>query len=799
MPRFEIYRRVLPSVGPIVFRNFFVLVNGIIFVVVILLYIFGNPQAGLFLGIVFLLNTFIATAQDIHARVLLERLQMLTALRVVRINKDQKEESVLAEEIKKGDLIKLKLGDQTPCEGTIVSSNNMEISEALVTGESDSFSKKEKDMIIAGAIITSGSGTMEANGLFKDSILSKIAGEAKKYAANPSSIQQATNTVIKYSSYILVVVLLFVIGRGLLVHASRLEIVTNSGALASALVPQGLVVAITLLFAVGAAYYSRKDVLFQEINATEKLGRIKNLCIDKTGTLTDNILVVEDMHIVRGFSEEYARALTYACIMGLSDSSETVLAVKKYLEDKDNSKPARTTDVVQSGGKDFEKIEISRTLSFSSWRRYGVAEVKEKDVVQSVFVGAPDIMLPRVSNDVEKNWLGDIIKENTMMGKRILCVARGTEAGLPKDLSDVHLSIIAIFVFHNTLREGIADAIKFFQDRGVQIRVLSGDNASTVGAVAESVGINGAKNIITGQEMEKWNNSDFEKRAHDYAVFAQILPEHKVKLVDAFRKDGFTAMVGDGVNDALAMKKADLGIAMFGGVPVTRQLADVILMTNSFSDLPGAVELADHFIRSIEISSGIYINQSLVALFLFIILSIFGYSFPITPLNITFMNYFTVGFSTLLISYWALRPSSKIPRTDNKPFLNRVMPLVFACAIVEAIGTALVFALSPQYLKTASSNTLVLFSLILFGFLFLLFASKVYCGVLSKREKFQLFWLAIFQIVIMFLALQIPFLIKFFNIITPYPPLIFFGKALLVISLFGLAQYFMVKKYFLKK
>jgi cation-transporting ATPase E len=785
MRNFELYRRVLPSAGPIVFRNFFVLVNGIIFAVVVLLVAFGNGQAGLFLGIVFLLNTFIATAQDIHARVLLEKLQMLTALQVVRVSKDGTEALVGAEEIVKGDLVKLKLGDQVPCEGILISSTNLEISEALITGESNSFSKQVGEKIIAGAIITSGVAVMKAEGLFKDSRLSKIAGEVKEYSANPSSIQEATNTVIKYSGYILIAVLLFVVGRGIILHLPRLQIVTNAGALASTLVPQGLIVAITLLFAIGAAYYSGKDVLFQEINSTEKLGRIKNLCIDKTGTLTDNKLVVEKMHIVEGVAEEYAQALTYESILNLSDSSETILAVKKYLEDQNK--------------KDYKGLEITRVLSFSSWRRYGAAEVKEKNALFSVFIGAPDMMLPRVSNIAEQKWLENIAEENSKLGKRILCVTRTSEPGLPNDLKEAHLSVVAVFVFKNTLREGIQKAIDFFQKRGIKIRVLSGDNANTVRAVAESVGIIGAKNVVTGSEMEKWSSSDFKTQANNFTVFAQVLPEHKVKLVEAFRKDGFTAMVGDGVNDALAMKKSDLGIAMFDGVPVTRQLADVILMTNSFSDLPGAVELADHFIRSIEISSGIYINQSIVGLFLFIILSFWGVSYPLTPLNITFMNYFTVGFSTLLISYWALRPSGKIFPTNEKPFLKRVMSVVFACSVVEAVGVAVVFFLSPNYLKIASSNTLAMLAIILFGFFFLLFAMNVYSGSVTKKEKIQFALLGGFEGIVFFLILQVPFFIRFFNITLPYPPFIFIGKALLVILLFVFAQYLMVKKFFLRK
>ncbi|MCX6752214.1 MAG: HAD-IC family P-type ATPase [Candidatus Nomurabacteria bacterium] len=785
MSKFEIYRRVLPSVGPIVLRNVALLVNVVIFVVVVLLFIFGNKEAAVFLGIVFFINTAIAIVQDIHARTLLEKLQMLTALRVIRINEDKTETSILAEEIKKGDLIKLKLGDQTPCEGILAYAEDLEISEALVTGESDSFSKKEGDKMIAGAIVTSGKGIMEAVGIFKDSRLSIIAGEVQKYASSPSSIQTAINMVVKYSGYALVAVLVFVVARGILLHSSKLEMVTNAGALASTIIPQGLVVVITLLFAIGAANYSRRDVLFQEINATEKLGRIKNLCIDKTGTLTDNILVVEDMFIFQGLKETDANSLIHTYVSNSGDSSQTFSAVKKYINEKK-----------MQGG---ENAKIINKLPFSSWRRYGAIEIVEGNISQTILVGAPDIFLSKILNVEEKKWLYDITEKNAREGKRVLCIARANGVGFSKNLSEASLSVIAVFVFRHTLRQGIKEAIKFFQERGIKIRVISGDNPNTVRAVALSVGIKGANDVISGEQVERWSDSDFKVNAREYTVFAQILPEQKVRLVEEFKKDGFTAMVGDGVNDALAMKKADLGIAMFDGVPVTRQLADVILMTNSFSDLPGAVKLADHFIRSIEINSGVYINMSLVGLLFFVIISFFGYSYPLTPLNITFINYFTVGFSGVLISYWALRPSSEILPADNRPFLKRIMPLVFACAIVEAIGSALIFLLSPNYLKIAPSNTLVGLAFIFFGFLFLIFGLNVYCGKLSKKEKWEVALLGVFQIIMLCVVLQIPLVIRFFNITLPFPSLMATGEALLILVVFGIAQYLIVRKFFLKK
>ena len=784
MNKFKMYKRVLPSLGPIIFHHIFQLVNIIIFSVVILLFVFGNGQSGLFLAIVFILNTLIVIIQDIQARIVLEKLQMLTTLKITRINEDKTESLILAEEIKKGDSLKLKLGDQVPCDGIFLSADNLEISEALITGESDSFPKTIDSKVMAGSIITSGYGVMQASDLFIKSRLHVITGGVKKYAANPSSIQKANNKVIKYLGYIFFAVLLFVILRGVFIHESRLNIVMNIGALASALIPQGLVVVTTLLFAIGALNYSKRNILFQEINATEKLGWIKNLCIDKTGTLTDNILAVESVYTRPNLKEEDTLSLSYSCILGLGDSSQSILAVKRYLE---NNK-------IESN-----KIKTMKILPFSSWRRYGAVKLQEENKEQVIFVGTPDIFLPIVSNPEEKKWLEEITNKNVIEGKRILCIANSNITELPKDIRDAQLSMMAVFVFHNTIREGVIDAIKFFQDRGVHIRVLSGDNAQTVKAVALKVGINNSESVVTGEEMDKWSHSDFETLAHKYSIFAQILPEHKVKLVEAFKKDGFTAMVGDGVNDALAIKNADLGISMLDAVPVTRQVAGIILMKNSFTDLPRAVGLADHFIRSIEITSGIYINQCLITLFFFVIISVFGYSFPLTPLNITFINYFTVGFSGILISYWALSPSRKILPSNGKPFLKKIMPLIFYCSVIEAIGVSIILFFSPQYLKIASSNTLVWLSFIVFGYLFLIIASKVYCGILSRQEKIQLFLLGIFELVVLYIALKINFIVYFFNITKPYPSLDIVGKTLIIFMIFGFIQYLISRKFLTKK
>jgi|GEM_PF-430496 len=812
---FEPYKKTLLGIGPIIFRHVFLLVNGVIFTVVVLLYIFNNKEAAIFLGIIIAFNICLGIIQDTRARIALEALQLLTALRVIRINQDGSETLILSELVEKGDHVRLRLGDQVPCDGVLLFEDGLEVSQALVTGESDSSPRAKGSKVEAGDVVTAGTGILDVQSAFRDSKIYKMMEEAKKYSASPSPIQQAINKVIKYTGYMLLAVIVFVVCRGLITHEAAVKIVLNVGALASTIIPQGLVVITTLLFAFGASSYSKRNVLFQEINATEKLGRIKNLCLDKTGTLTENFLTVEDLYIREGISREEAFWLTDMYILGSGDSSQTIVAVKKHIGEQSVKS---SSNVVTDNSSHNSKI--LGALPFSSWRQYGVVEVDSHDSGQagirtSVFVGPPDIFLAYISDSGDKKWLENILAKYKGSGKRLLCVAKSSyrveqksglpDRDLPRELTGIDLSVVSIFVLQSALREGISKAIKFFQDRGIHLRIISGDNMDTVQTVAASAGVKNTGAAVTGKDIERWLDeekrgiSNFDKKVGENTIFARIIPEQKVKIIESLKKNGFTAMVGDGANDVLAIKKADLGIAMFDGVSAARRLAGVILMKNSFTDLPGAVELADNFIRNIEIFAGIFINQSFLGLFFFILISSFGYPYPLTPLNITLINYFAVGIPGMLIGYWAIRPSGKILPASTESFLSKVLPFVIWCSIIEAIGVAVVFALSPTYLKLAGSNTLVALAFIVCGFIFFALAPKVYRGVQTNKEKLHLLYLAIFEIVALLILLKIPLIVRFFDVTKPFPSFMEILIALGVLLVFGLVQYFVMIKFIAKQ
>ncbi|QQS16163.1 MAG: HAD-IC family P-type ATPase [Candidatus Moraniibacteriota bacterium] len=733
----------------IVSRNVFLLTNGVILTVVALLFVFGDRQAGLFLGLVTVINMLLGLGQDIRAWRALEKLQLLTAPHVNRI-RDGVEESVLTEDVRKGDMLRLGLGDQIPCDGVLVSSESLELNEGLITGESTSLPRGAGERVLAGSIITSGAGLMRAETVFAESRIARMTEGVQRSSVAESPIQKSVNMVIRYSGYVLVVVIAFAVLRGVMAHESNVNIVKHVGALASVIVAQGLAFGMTLLFAYGAAHLFRRHVLLQEVNATEKLGRIKNLCLDKTGTLCENGLTAERFLSVDGAPEAKSFEYMTAYLDGTNDTSQTALAVRKLL----------TND-------SFKGVKIDG-LPFSSWRRFGAVSFRDVSGDTMVLVvGAAEVMIPQLIAASEQSWLQDILSREAREGNRLLCIALSDGMGIPQDIAQSKLSLLGVFVLSSRLRPGIREAIEFFQKRGVRIRILSGDHAETVRAIARSAGVLETDSVVSGADIDQWTEEEFGDRVRNTTIFARIFPEQKERIVEALKDDGFTAMVGDGANDALALKKSDLGIAMFEGAPATRQVASIVLTNNSFTALPGGVELADSIIKNAEIFASIFFSFSFTGFFLFVWVSILGYAFPLTPLNMTLINYFTIGFPSILISYWTIRPAGKAVAAHAGNFLRKVLPFVVSSSLLQAVALGFIFALSGEQLKNSPSNFLIVLASLILGFIFFLFVPRVFRGKLAPSEMRDLVLLALFEAILLPIALHVPLVLRFFEIDIP--------------------------------
>lgn len=776
-PRVPIFRIIFREIGPILFRNVFSLITLIVAVVVSILLLFGEVREGLFLGSALSINIIVGIIQEVRAKIALEKLQALTAQKVHRIKSDGTIETIALEHVCVGDILKLVTGDQVPADGKITNSQAIEVNEALLTGESDNIPKHEGEGVFAGSIVVAGHALMVAEKTPKESFVVKMTDKVKKYSINLSPIQRSIVKFIRIMSVVLLIVVAIILIRGKIAQEELIKMVKEIAALTGALVPEGLILAITLLFTYGAVRLFRGQLLLQEINSTEGLGRIYNLCVDKTGTLTENEPTVDQLLPYHEKDREELVSLACHHLRSSEDTSSTGTALKNFLSYDQK-----------------QKIKVLETLPFSSERKYAATKIQKEHETVTVTVGAPDILTHFITNEAEQRWLDDMINLYAPQAKRLVLICKSTNIVRSRENAEDTLHILGLFVLSNPLRPGTKDIIDFFQKRGVQIRVISGDNPKTVQAIGAQCGITQSDKVVTGAEIEKWKRREFVTNAHQYHLFARIRPEQKEKLVKAFKRSGFTAMVGDGANDALAIKKADLGIAMFDGASATRQIAKIVLMNNSFALLPTGVKLADSIISTIEMVGSIFFNKVTASLALFVIMGMLGVNFPIGPRNMTIINYCIIGFP---VFYWAAFPAEEERSIEDRHFLKKVMPMAAINGLLTALASVAVFIATKGYLRPEDYNTSVVFTFAMLGYWFFL---NVPDSLNIKTNAFQrriAYGIGILEVLLFIIIMQVPFLADFFALKMPNVYSIL--MTLSIIGLTGSLQYIILTILFKEK
>jgi cation-transporting ATPase E len=736
---------VQKNLKDVLIQNTVNLVNGIFLIVSLLLLIFGEVHESLFLGGIIFLNLIIGIIQDLRAKVALEKLRILLAPRVIRVRKDGKEEQITLDRIAKNDILKIGLGDQIPADGELIESGNLEVNEALITGESNYIRKKKGDSVLAGSVAMAGYALLAVKNRPRDSYVCLMTEKIKKYDPNPSPIQKALNSFVKYMSYVLLAIVIYVVGHGLTVNELFVSMIKDIGALTGTLVPQGLILFTTLLFAYGAIKLSKERILMQEINASEKLGRIKNLCIDKTGTLTINRPVMEEAILYGDNDHSFVEQAAMGYISANNDTS----GIAKAIQEKINSP--------------FSGAVID-AVPFSSERKYGGATLRIGEKFLKVVMGAPDILMEFVRDDNERRWLYEQINFYSPKAKRLVLLAE--DASQPSEASSgiVVLAPLVLFVLSDRLRRGTGKIIDFFQRRGVLIRVISGDSPQTVKAVADQAGIKYTDMVITGPEMEFWDDVQYEERVPAFHLFARIKPAQKEKIIKLLKKSGFTAMVGDGANDALAIKKADLGIAMFDGAGATRNIAQVVLVDNSFIALPKGVHLADAIITNIALIASVFFSKVVMGIVLFLIMAFLGYSYPLSPSNTTIINYFTVW---LPMIYWTISLSVGEDSNRKIPFIKKIVPFSAINGVIMAVAAALVFFLVPGILKHSDSNSLIVITLTALGYWFFVLAALNYDAIPNRKQALTLTALGTAVLVVLAATIYAEPLSGFFELVPP--------------------------------
>jgi len=676
------------SVSSIVAGNVFTLFNAIIGVFFVLILSLGLFADAVF-GLIAIVNSYIGIRQELKAKRTLDELAVLVAPHAKAV-RDGELVSLLAEEIVPGDAIAIEPGDQLVADGETIASRGMTLDESLLTGEADGMRKELGERVLSGSFCISGSGHYRVDAVREESYAGRLAGEAKAFRHPPSPLQEEVNRVLVACTWALVPLAVLLLLTFQLRSVDLIEAAQTATAGLITLIPEGLVLLMSVTFAVAAVRLARRDTLVQQMSATESLAAVDTICVDKTGTLTDGRLRLLGIQVAEGTDPDEAQAALGRFAASAGERNRTLETVAEAFP----ATPGRV------GGE----VPFSSKWKWSGLRLGGVSYV----------LGAPDILAASGALELPPG-LARKLAEETAAGRRVVAFGQSSE-GLPDDPEHApppRLTAVALVVLEETLRADAAETIAFIREEGVDLKLISGDARATVTAVAYAVGVPAEAGVIDGSELPE-DPEGLAAAAQANTIFCRIAPEQKKALVEALRGAGrYTAMIGDGVNDVPALKQARLAVAMGSGAQVTKGIADVVLLEDQFARLPEAIAEGRRIARNIHRLGRLYLTKSVYAAALIVLVAIPGWAFPFLPRHLTLAAFLTIGIPSFVL---ALAPS------DGPLYRGRLLRALAAFAVPAGLATALgsilcfflvdtVFGGSLEAGRTAATTTLIVLGL----------------------------------------------------------------------------------------
>ena len=676
------------SVSSIVAGNVFTLFNAIIGVFFVLILSLGLFADAVF-GLIAIVNSYIGIRQELKAKRTLDELAVLVAPHA-KVMRDGAETSLLAEEIVPGDLVRVVPGDQLVADGEATSSRGMMLDESLLTGEAEGVRKGAGERVLSGSFCVSGSGQYEVGAVREDSYAGRLAGEAKAFRHPPSPLQGEVNRVIVACTWVMaplaaVLLLTFQLRSVDLVEAAQ----TATAGLVT-LIPEGLVLLMSVTFAVAAVRLARRDTLVQQMSATESLAAVDTICVDKTGTLTDGELRLLSVEVADGVDPEAATAALARFAASAGERNRTLETIAERF-------PGRAA-------------RVSAEVPFSSeWKWSGLTMGRA-----SYVLGAPD-MLTTAGALALPPGLARKLEEETAAGRRVVAFGESNEAlpANPSGETAPRLTPIALVVLEETLRPDAAATVATMREEDVDLKLISGDARATVTAVANAVGVPRDAGVIDGSELPE-DPEGLAEAALRNTVFCRIKPEQKRELLGALAAAGrYAAMIGDGVNDVPALKRARMAVAMGSGAQVTKGVADVVLLKDEFARLPQAIAEGRRIARNIHRLGRLYLTKTVYAATLILLVAVPGFAFPFLPRHLTLAAFLTIGIPSFVL---ALAPS------DGPLYRGRLLRALAAFAVPAGLATALgsilsfflvdtVFGGSLEAGRTAATTTLIVLGL----------------------------------------------------------------------------------------
>ena len=721
------------SIVAILRANVFTIFNAILASAVVVVLAVGSWQDAVF-GFVLLLNTLTGTIAELRAKRALDNLAVLAAP-AAHVIRDGEAKDIEVSQVVLGELLELRSGDQVPADGQVLSSNGCEIDESILTGESVAVRKHENDQVLSGTTVIGGSARIRVTAVGEHSYANRLAMEARKYSVVTSELQEGTNRVLTWISWVIVPMTLLLLWSQLRV-AGGISEALDSGQWKAAMVlavagvvgmvPQGLVLLTSVNFAAAAMTLARRKVLVQELPAVEVLARVDMLCLDKTGTLTSGAVELDHIESCLGSAcaggdggvpaaGKVSADAAVALGVGVDDAAggstgtgsgavvpasgdDAARAALAYLVG--GSEANATGSAIAAGLTGLEPAQARYAIAFNSARKWSAVQTSAGAYV----LGAPEIVLAgstgsgsTEADNGESDGTGlgstdnaalERVKALAGTGKRVLVLAHSNQAldqsenpTLPKDLTAALLVVLA-----EQVRPDAAQTLDYFKRQGVAVRVISGDNPVTVAAIAAHLGLrnpDGGEPVgVDARTLPAIEDTQaLADVLEKHTVFGRVTPEQKRAFVNALKSRGHTvAMTGDGVNDALALKDADLGIAMGNAAPATKAVSRLVLLNSQFDALPSVVAEGRRVIANMERVASLFLTKTTWAALLAAVVAITGFVYPFLPRQLTIVSSLTIGIPAFVL---ALAPTNQRYRAG---FLARVLRLSVPAGVIVVVG-----------------------------------------------------------------------------------------------------------------
>ena len=674
------------SVKDIVRANVFTLFNGIIFVAMVMVLVTGSWRDAVF-GFVIIINTGIGIFTELKAKRTLDKLSILVASDFL-VRRDGEDVEVPHNEIVLGDLLWIRSGEQVPADGQIIQTWGLELDESMLTGESRTVRHKVGEQVYSGATAVSGMALVKVNAVGSHSYAATLTAQAKVYKKTVSDLNKGINTILKFMTFLVVPLCILLIlsqihtvggwGTALSTGEWRQAVVSAVAGVVG-MIPEGLVLLTSLNFAVAAMRLARHDTLVQELESVETLARVDALNLDKTGTITDggiafNRLVMLDS--ANAAAEQAATQALYDCC--------------------NEEQPNGTGQAVLAGLKaqGYGAGAVESRVPFSSARKWSAVRKSG----ETWYMGAPEVIISALEGDYSS--VLQQVNEYANDGNRVLLVARSTAPLSPRSglrdaveganvsdgpQLDVQAEPVALVLCSEKIREDAERTLAWFREQGVRCRVISGDNPVTVGAIARRVKLTGDHEPVAMDARELPEDvNELARVLENVDVLGRVLPDQKKAIVKALHtQNHVVAMTGDGVNDALAIKEADLGIAMGNAAPATKAVAQVVLVDSKFSHLPDVVARGRQVMANMERVASLFLVKTVYSALISLGVVLTQIPYPYLPRHITYIGALTIGMPAFIL---ALAPNT---RRYMPGFLKRVVTFALPGGIATALSVLL--------------------------------------------------------------------------------------------------------------